>query len=126
MDDDFDDVAWNWATPDKIEKGMSVELAGFPGEMQGWPHTHTGKVVDVTKTELGGYILWYDVEATPGNSGSCVMITDKDFVRRTDGRSKIKKVIVAVHTGHSAVDNLNYGTLITTTIAEWINNQQCL
>jgi len=122
MDDDFDDVAWNWATPDKIEKGMSVELACFLGEMQGWPHTHTGKVVDVTKTELGGYILWYDVEATPGNSGSCVMITDKDFVRRTDGRSKIKKVIVAVHTGHSAVDKLNYGTLITPTIGEWIDN----
>jgi len=120
MGDNFFDVVWCHANPDNIKKGMSVELAGFPGEKHGWPHTHKGKVVDVTKTPLGGHILWYDADATPGNSGSCVMITDKDFIKSVDDRGNIKKVIVAVHTGHCVAENLNYGTLITSSIWEWI------
>merc|ERR550534_1199594 len=120
LGDKFFDVVWYHAKPEEIKKGMSVELAGFPGEKEGWPHTHTGKVVDLTKTPQGGHILWYDADATRGNSGSCVMITDKEFIKSVDHRGHIKKVIVAVHTGHCSGDNLNYGTLITSSIWEWI------
>jgi len=119
LSDNWEDVRWHAPDPDTIKKGMSVELAGYPGEKGGWPHTHTGIVVDVTKTKLGGYLIWYNCDATPGNSGSCVMITDKDFIEATVDE-RISKLIVGVHTGHDAVEKLNYGTLITPTIDEWI------
>lgn len=117
-----------WASygvkPKHIKKGMGIELAGFPGEKGGWPYTHRGKIVEVTKTKLGGHLLLYDVDATPGNSGSCLSITDKDFLsnyrRKYNLNDKIKKVTVGVHTGHCAVDNLNYGTLITPSMGKWI------
>jgi len=114
---DWADVAWKPVDPASIKKGMAVELAGFPGEKEGWPHTHTGKVVDVTKTNLGGHLIWYDCDATPGNSGSCVMITDKDYVKNYVA----SKLIVGVHTGHDSVEKLNYGTLITPVIKEWMD-----
>jgi len=115
------DVVWDSINPDSIKEGMTVELAGFPGEKEGWPYTHTGKVRYVTKTDFGGHLIWYDCDATPGNSGSCVMITDKDFLE-TVGAEKIgaRKVIVAVHTGYDEIEHLNYGTLITADIFEWI------
>jgi len=122
MDDDWLDVIWNNADAESIKRGMAVELAGYPGEKKGWPYTHTGRVIDITKTKLGGHILWYDADATPGNSGSCVMITDKDFIKSISKKVGIKKVIVGVHTGHDPVVNLNYGTLITPSIGEWIRN----
>jgi len=115
------DVVWANVNPHRIKKGMSVELAGFPGEKKGWPYTHRGKIVDVTKTKLGGHLLWYDADGTPGNSGSCIMITDKHFVKSVQSSDKIQKVIVGVHTAHCDVDNLNYGTLITPSIGEWID-----
>jgi len=117
----YQDVICYHVNPDQIKKGMIVELAGFPGEKRGWPHTQRGKVVDVTKTELGGHMLWYDVDATPGNSGSCLMIIDKDYVKSVHPNGKIKKVVVGVHAGHCAAENLNYGTLITPSIGEWID-----
>jgi len=121
LSDDWNDVVWHYADPDSIKKGMAVELAGFPAEKEGWPYTHKGTVADVTKTKLGGHLIWYDCDATPGNSGSCVMITDEDYVK-TVGAKRIgrRKVIIGVHTGHDRAENLNYGTLITPKINEWI------
>jgi len=119
VSDDWRDVVWKAVDPESIKKGMAVELAGFPGEKEGWPHTHTGRVVDVTKTKLGGHLIWYDCDATPGNSGSCVMITDEDFVKTLMLKNR-RKVIVGVHTGHDSVEKLNYGTLLTPTLQEWI------
>jgi len=116
ISDGWDDVKWSSSLPGNIKKGMAVELAGFPGEKEGWPYTHKGTVQGVTKTKLGGYLIWYDCDATPGNSGSCVMITDKDFVKSC----RCNKIIVGVHTGHCPVEKMNYGTLITPAIHKWI------
>jgi len=116
ISDDWQDVEWGSSDPGSIKKGMAVELAGFPGEKEGWPYTHKGTVQDVTKTRLGGHLIWYDCDATPGNSGSCVMITHKDFVKPYG----CNKIIVGVHTGHDAVEKMNYGTLITPAIYKWI------
>merc|ERR1719474_2567719 len=88
------DVTWSSAEAEDIKKGMSVELAGFPGEKEGWPYTHTGEIVDVTKTDLGGYLIWYNADTTPGNSGSCVMITDANYVRSNRSSSTCKKIVV--------------------------------
>jgi len=116
------DVISHSTDPNTIKKGMSVELAGYPGEKKGWPHTHTGKIMHVTKTKLGGHLIWYDSDATHGNSGSAVMITDKDFVRSITKKPGIRKAIVGIHTGHDPVEGLNYGTLITPSIMKWITN----
>jgi len=120
LKDKWQDVVWSAAEPGSIKKGMTVELAGFPGEKKGWPFTHSGEIVDVTKTDLGGYLLWYNADATTGNSGSCIMITDPKFIKSRGYKGRVKKVIVGVHTGHDATDQLNYGTLITPEIMKWI------
>jgi len=117
----WEDVVWQAVKAKKIKKGMSMELAGFPGEKDGWPHTHEGEIVDVTKTKLGGYVLWYTADATPGNSGSCVMITDPGFVKSISKTHK--KIIVGVHTGWCKIDRLNYGTLLTPSIGKWIKGR---
>jgi hypothetical protein len=106
-----------------IKSGMTVEVAGYPGKGRGYPFTHIGKVVDITSTALGGCLLWYDVDTTPGNSGSCVMITDMNYVRTCTSDPGIRKVIVGVHSGHDEVKQLNYGTLITTSLYKWILKQ---
>jgi len=105
---------------DDIKKGMSVEVAGYPGESGGHPYTHTGKVIDITDTPDGGRLLWYDADTTPGNSGSCIMITDMDYVRSCTVDPETKKIVVGIHSGHDEVEQLNYGTLITYSIYKWI------
>jgi len=114
------DVETKPAKAKDIVVGMTVELAGYPGEKGGWPYTHEGKIRDVTETKLGGYILWYDADATPGNSGSCIMITDPNFLKKYSSNPKVKKIIVGVHTGHDENENLNFGTLITPKMFKWI------
>jgi len=120
--EDFCDVEWAWVEPEEIKVGMDVEVAGFPGEHKAWPFTHTGKVQAITKTTIGGTLLWYNVQTTPGNSGSCIMITDKDFVRKKTDKPGVKKIIVGVHTGHQEADMLNFGTLITPKLGKWVDN----
>jgi len=113
------DVIWDGCYPRRLAKGMSIEIAGYPGEKHGHPYTHTGIIVAVTKTKNGGHLLWYDVDTTCGNSGSPIMITDKKYVEKY-GKSPATKVVIGVHTGYSFVEGLNFGTLITPSLFRWI------
>lgn len=116
----FRDVQWSSAEPGEIKEGMDIEVAGYPGEKDGWPYTATGKIIDVVKTSLGGWLLFYNADATPGNSGSCIMVTDEDFLKKRGMKQNCKKLIIGVHNAHCSADDLNYGTLITPQLFEWI------
>lgn len=116
------DVEWGHMDPQKIKKGMPVEIAGYPAEKEGHPYYHTGTIVAVKKTALGGYILFYNVDTTPGNSGSCIMLTDENVIKQSSYKPHVKKLTIGVHTGHSHEDGLNYGTLLTPSLFKWICN----
>jgi len=107
------DVLFTKLRVNGIKKGMSVEVPGYPTESRGRPYTHTKKVIDIMNTPNGGRWLWYDADTTPGNAGSCIMITYMDYVASCTVDPETKKVVVGIHAGHDEVEHLNYGTLIT-------------
>jgi len=118
----INDSSWNSVNPKLLKKGMSIEVAGYPGEKKGHPHTHAGVIAHVTETPLGGHLIWYNVDCTPGNSGSSIMITDESFLKAHKDFSRWKKVTIGVHTGFDHNEGLNFGTLITPSICDWIQN----
>jgi len=99
---------------------MKVEIAGYPTCKIGHPYTHNGQISDISGTKQGGHLIWYDADSTIGNSGSCIMVTDEDFVKSVTKEPGIRKVIVAVHAGYDEVANLNFGTLITESVHDWL------
>jgi len=116
------DVIRHYASPQKLKRGMSVEIVGYPIEKGGHPYTLKGKIETTTKTALGGHLIWYNVDLTVCNSGSCIMVTDKTFVKSVTKNPAIKKVLIGVHAGQDDVVGLNYGTLITKSLHDWIEN----
>jgi len=116
------DVIRHYADIKNLKRGMSVEIAGYPIRKGGHPYTLKGKIETTTKTKLGGYLIWYDVDCTVCNSGSSIMVTDEAFVKSVTSNPAIKKVLIGVHAGQDDVVGLNYGTLITKTIHDWIEN----
>jgi len=114
------DVLWHWANPGDLKIGMGVEVSGYPGEKLGEPYTAVGKIVGISPTKQKGHLIWYDADSTKGNSGSCIMVTDSKFVKTVTKDPGIKKVVVGVHTGYDHSENLNYGTLITESIYDWL------
>jgi len=114
------DVLWHYANPGDLKIGMKVEVSGYPGKKCGEPYTAVGEIKGITTTRLKGHLIWYDVDSTPGNSGSCIMVTDPQFLKTVTKDHRIKKVVVGVHTGHDRSENLNYGTLITESIYDWL------
>lgn len=116
-----DDIFWGFASPKSINVGLKVEVAGFPGDKEGWSYYHSGKIKGVKKTDLGGWILFYDTDTTPGNSGSDIHIIDESWIKKHSS-SGWKKKTIGVHTGHDEGTGLNYGTLITPSLLEWIRS----
>lgn len=117
------DTVWAPCIPSTIRKGMSLEIAGYPAEKKFWPYTHSGVVAAVRGTKAGGYALYYDIDTTPGNSGSPVMVTDKNWIKQHVGRNGITKAIIGVHTGGCQYRGLNWGTLITPSLFQWITEK---
>jgi len=119
------DVAWGPTEPESIEEGLKIEVAGFPGEKKGCSYVHCGKIVAKKKTKKGGWLIFYDVDTTLGNSGSDINVIDKTWVQswhQKRGRSSSKsKLCIGVHNGHCDASRLNYGTLITPAIERWFN-----
>jgi len=118
------DCEWGWADPSTLKKGMNVEISGYPGEKDGWPYTHTGEIVAVRKTRFGGHILWHNVDCTMGNSGSPILISDEDWIKQQKHGPETTKIIIGIHTGQCLYDGLNYGTLITKSLWDWINGKK--
>jgi len=114
-----DDTYWGWTKPETLKKGMKIEISGYPGEKHGNPYTHVGEIVFVTKTRFGGHILWHNVDCTKGNSGSPIIIIDKDWIKQ-QGWEHCSKVIIGIHTGQCLYEGFNYGTLMTKPLFDWI------
>jgi len=114
------DVIRHYANPQNLKRGMSVEIAGYPIKKGGHPYTLKGKIEAITKTALGGYLIWYDVDCTISNSGSSIMVTDQTFVKSVTNNPEIKKVLIGVHAGQDDVVGFSYGTLITKSLHHWI------
>jgi len=108
-----------WMNPKDVSKGMTVELIGYPGEKKGHPFTHTGKILDIVESDLGGWVLWYDADATPGNSGSAIFLTDEKYIKNSCGPG-FAKLLIGVHTGHDEAEGCNFGTLLTPSLKSWI------
>jgi len=121
------DCQWSSVDPADIKVGYEIEVGGYPGEKAGYPHYHSGKIMHIKNTEKGGCILFYEVDTTPGNSGSPIWITDKRFFDDHKNKNKVEKGVtkwmIGVHTGHSAVDMLNYGILTTPAMGKWIKGR---
>jgi len=116
------DVLWSSADPTKIKVGYEIEVGGYPEEKIGYPHYQRGKVEGIKKTEEGEYLVFYDADTTPGTSGSPIRIVDERFLDELDQKNGIKKITIGVHTGHSAFDNLNFGTLMTPELVKWVKD----
>jgi len=116
-----DDHFWHFANPKDLKIGMEVEVGGYPGEKNGFPYYHTGKIVYIKETSQGGWLLYYDVDTTPGTSGSPIRIIDESYVKKHTFDSDKKKITIGVHTGHDYFEGLNFGTLITSELYMWIH-----
>jgi len=117
------DVEWGPVKPETIEVGLKIEVAGFPAEKKGYPYVHSGKIVAKKKTKLGGWVIYYDVDTTLGNSGSDINVIDKAWVRKYSLTKNKTKVSIGCHTGHCNAEGLNYGTLLTPEIYNWCKNK---
>jgi len=111
-----------WMNPKDVSKGMTIELIGYPGEKKGHPFTHTGKILDIVESDLGGWVLWYDADATPGNSGSAIFLTDEKYVKN-HSEPGTAKLLIGVHTGHDETEGCNFGTLLTPSLFSWAKNE---
>lgn len=116
---EWDDALWFSLGLYYIRTGMIVEVACSSNEEERSHKPIKGKIKCITKTPVGGYLLWYESAVMPG-AGACIMITDEKFVRWYTKTSGIKKLIVGLQTGHDATEGLNYATLITPKILKWI------
>jgi len=117
------DSGWAAVDPETIKVGYKMELGGYPGEKDGWPYSHTGKITHIKNTDEGGWILYYDSDSSLGMSGSPIRIVDERFVSQQNRRKGITKITVGVHTGHDIVEGLNYGTLITPALEKWMESK---
>ena len=64
-------------------KGQTIEVVGYPGDKKGHLYSSSGQLHSCKKTPSGGVILYYNTDATPGNSG-CPLFT-KDSVSMDPG-----------------------------------------
>jgi len=117
------DTVWSICDPSTLEKGFTIEIAGYPGEKKGYPYTSTGTIVAVKKSKVGGYVLWHDVDCTAGNSGSPIIINDERWTKRHIKVEGCSKAIIGVHTGQDLLEGLNFGTLITKSLLKWITGE---
>jgi len=118
------DSIWMCAEPKSLKPGMKVEICGYPGEMNGYPYYHFGEITKVAKQARGGWTIYYNLDSTPGMSGSAISITDEEWIKKNipeaERKSGAKKALIGIHTGHDQMAMLNYGTLITPNLKKWI------
>ena len=88
---------------------------------------HQGNICKIIKKDSGGHLITYDVDTTPGTSGSVVNLLDNEFVQKCrneiycpQGLSSSLKMAIGIHTGYDSKTNCNFGTLISQPVNEWI------
>lgn len=121
-----DDCDWGIGDLKDIESGMKVEVAGYSGQKDsfGYPYTHEGTILGKRPTENGGCILYYKLNTIPGNSGACIMIKNKSYIRKHCKKPGVSKLIIGVHNGYDFVDGVNYGMLITEPVFSWMTSRK--
>jgi len=124
----FSDCTWGYAKPESLKPGMKIELSGYPGEKEGFQYISNGEIVKVKQKNDGGWVLYYNADTTPGMSGTPIRIVDKDwleenltFYHKMKGK---KKKTIGIHTGHDDPSMLNFGTLITSGLYNWIHGKE--
>jgi len=117
------------ANAEELTPELALEICGYPGDKDGYPYVHQGPFVGAMQTKLGGCIITYKVDTTPGQSGSKVTVVDEEWVAAEKKREpapwkteKHRKCTVAIHTGNDPVGGVNFGTLITEEIHLWLRN----
>lgn len=108
-------------SPKELKAGHKVSIAGYAGDedKKGYLYEHTDEIVSVKKTKLGGYIVSYKVDATPGTSGAKIELIDDKLVAKVKSKTVLKfdkdmKIMtIGIHSGNDSVNNVNFGTLIT-------------
>jgi len=118
------DSTCTFVNPRSVKVGMKIELCGYPGEKGGYPYYSQGIIKGIKRKKQDGIVLYYDMDSTPGMSGSQIMMVDeewiKDNVRLTEDKG-IKKFVIGIHTGHDNTVMLNFGTLCTLSLFHWMN-----
>jgi len=117
-----EDKSLHWMNPKDVSEGMTVEVSGYPGEKNGYPYTHEGEILCVRQSDLGGWVLYYKADTTPGNSGSPIYLTDKEYLKK-HGKSGVDKLLIGVHTGHDDANTINFGTMLTRSIQRWLSKE---
>lgn len=64
---------------------LNVSVVGYPAcapqenekHRKGFMYEHSGNLLNVSETELGGWIIYYDVDTTSGQSGSPIHLITK-------------------------------------------------
>jgi len=67
--------------------------------------------------------MYHTCDTTPGNSGSSVMVTDKNFIDEGWRAQGVTKLCIGIHTGSEPLKHLNFATLITEDIMGWIGRE---
>lgn len=111
------DYIWKPYTASKLSVGMKIQVIGYPGEKGGYLYQHTGQLLEIETTSTGGVALWYDLDTTPGQSGSPVYL----ILEKPEG--KVIKHRIGIHQGWNIERRQNCGTLLTPPIMKWINEQ---
>jgi len=117
------DSLYRFVDPESIKVGMKIELCGYPGEKEGYPYYSQGVIKGIKKKKDVGVVLYYDTDSTPGMSGSEIMMVDKQWINDNINSERVKKVTIGVHTGHDHTVMLNYGTLLTPTLKDWMEGR---
>jgi len=67
--------------------------------------------------------MYHTCDTTPGNSGSSIMVTDKNFFDKGMLEAGYTKKCIGIHTGSEPLKHLNFATLITQDIMGWIGRE---
>jgi len=116
------DYMWWYIKPHWKVKGLKIEVVGYPGELKGYPYYHKGQIVKSLMTKAGGWLIYYDVDCTPGNSGSPIYVTDQTWIKQYYP-GNVEKIAIGIHVGHDHLAGLNFGTLLTKAMFNWIEKQ---
>jgi len=124
----FSDCTWGYAKPESLKPGMKIELSGYPGEKKGYQYISAGKIVKVKPKPYGGWVLYYDADTTRGMSGAPIRIVDKGWLEEnltfTQKKKGKKKKTIGIHAGHDAPAVINFGTLITPALYNWVHGKE--
>ena len=101
------------AQDDLMTSGMQVTVSGFPGEYYGTLYKGTGNLLPINDSNQS-YQIKYDADATGGQSGSPVYITQTH-------RNKTYQTVIGIHKSSG-----NYGVRITQTLLMFYYNNAYL